>query len=505
MFCVVSKRAQNPKCVSPNAWYADRVLGQSVLTIALAATVSLGGFAAAAPDAVPAPTPVACSDEFARYGIDLDGFATRMDALGVFASNLPKAGVPGSEAHARFEAERVRLQKDIPGIHVLLGDHRRGDATLSVANAVRAHNLKNQLQLVDTLLTAFSLTLAADDDLDRFLQSRGPMLGSLARTAGFLARTARRAPDSVELMPFPVVFLNEDLNTLSKALFPPDTLLTLSSARGDAWVGVEVDGDEPLLVETFTNLMVNAASAMKTHGGRRFAVRVSSRAMLKDAPPPLGVFRPVAPSRDGNHVVFSFVDSGGGMAADRIALLWNGQSTKGHEGNGLGLPHVARVVRAHGGFIDVVCRVGTGTSISIGLPIRPPTAPVHATVVEPVRAELPQVIVVDDNTDSADSLATIFDLLGFTAAPAYRGADALLAVGPGKPQLVVLDYTIPGETAEATIQALRAKSPDVIVVMLCGYAPGDRFADLAKLVDGWWVKPVEPSTALEFAIAKLRR
>jgi CheY-like chemotaxis protein len=305
-------------------------------------------------------------------------------------------------------------------------------------------------------------------------------------------------------MPIVVTHLTEDLDAILAASIPSNIRASLRANGRDSWVGIEVDADEPLLVETFTNIIGNAVAAMRQNGGNRFSVLVSSRFILQLAPAPAGTYRPVAPQRDGSHVIFTFTDTGPGMREDRMQSLWCGQSTKGVEGNGLGLPHVAWVVRAHQGFIEVSSDVGRGTSITIGLPLRPERAPRTVVVNEPDRVEAPDVVIIDDNSSSADVLATLVQLGGKRkATPAYSGAEGLKAIVPGKRQVVLLDLSIPGEKPDATVRAIRAKNPDALIVIVSGYSPADKYAELQKETDAWWIKPADPGKMMDYLNDKL--
>jgi CheY-like chemotaxis protein len=305
-------------------------------------------------------------------------------------------------------------------------------------------------------------------------------------------------------MPVVVTHLTEDVDTILAASMPSHIRASLRANGRDSWVGIEVDADEPLLVETFTNLIGKALAAMCQNDGNRFSVLVSSPFILQLAPGPAGTYRPVAPQRDDSHVTFTFTDTGRGMRPDRMQSLWCGQSTKGLEGNGLGLPHVAWVVRAHHGFIEVSSDVGRGTSITIGPPLRHERAPRTVVVNEPDRIEAPDVVVVDDNPSAADLLATLVQLSAKKkATPAYSGAEGLKAIIPGKRQIVFLDLSIPGEKPDATVRAIRAKNPDALIVILSGYSPADKHAELEKYTDGWWIKPADPGKMMDYLKDKL--
>ena len=98
--------------------------------------------------------------------------------------------------------------------------------------------------------------------------------------------------------------------------------------------------------QVFFNLVKNALEAMKDGGALAIAFDVTDDA-----------------------VAISFRDTGSGIpAADLGRLFEPYRTTKGANGNGLGLMMCRRIVRAHGGEIDVASQEGHGTCFTVRLP-----------------------------------------------------------------------------------------------------------------------------------------
>jgi two-component system, sporulation sensor kinase E len=66
----------------------------------------------------------------------------------------------------------------------------------------------------------------------------------------------------------------------------------------------------------------------------------------------------------------SIADTGGGIARDQISHIFEPFYTTKKKGTGLGLMIVQRIVRQHGGHIEVESDVGQGTTFRISLPLR---------------------------------------------------------------------------------------------------------------------------------------
>ncbi|MBM4396917.1 MAG: hypothetical protein FJ087_14665 [Deltaproteobacteria bacterium] len=113
----------------------------------------------------------------------------------------------------------------------------------------------------------------------------------------------------------------------------------------------EVMADEGRLAQVFVNLLVNAAQAIPERGEVRLGT-----------------------SADGGFAVATCADTGGGMAPDVLARLWDPFFTTkpAGVGTGLGLWIVRRFVEGAGGRVEVQSEVGRGTTFSIRLPLAAP-------------------------------------------------------------------------------------------------------------------------------------
>ena len=74
-----------------------------------------------------------------------------------------------------------------------------------------------------------------------------------------------------------------------------------------------------------------------------------------------------------DEVWVSIADTGGGIAQEKINRIFEPFYTTKQKGTGLGLMIVQRIVRDHGGRIELESRVGKGTMFRIWLPLREKT------------------------------------------------------------------------------------------------------------------------------------
>jgi signal transduction histidine kinase len=75
-------------------------------------------------------------------------------------------------------------------------------------------------------------------------------------------------------------------------------------------------------------------------------------------------------SREGEEIIVSFEDTGGGMKKEVCSKIFTPFFTTKKDGLGLGLSIVHNIINAHGGQISVKSKLGAGTVIKVTLPIR---------------------------------------------------------------------------------------------------------------------------------------
>lgn len=74
---------------------------------------------------------------------------------------------------------------------------------------------------------------------------------------------------------------------------------------------------------------------------------------------------------DGGQVKLTFRDQGSGISPDDIGKIFQPYFTTKDVGIGLGLAITERIIKEHGGGIEVESTVGAGTTITVSLPLQP--------------------------------------------------------------------------------------------------------------------------------------
>lgn len=81
-------------------------------------------------------------------------------------------------------------------------------------------------------------------------------------------------------------------------------------------------------------------------------------------------------------------------------------------------------------------------------------------------AEPPRILIVDDDPQSCRLLATGLRDNGWGADVAHRGQSALSYLGRNQPDLILLDYDMPGMDGLECLQAIREKHGPIPVIMV---------------------------------------
>jgi len=117
-----------------------------------------------------------------------------------------------------------------------------------------------------------------------------------------------------------------------------------------------------------------------------------------------------------------------------------------------------------------------------------------------------RVLIVDDNEDAANSLATLLKLGGHETASVYTATDALVRAAAFKPDVVLLDIGLPGMDGYEVAQQMRELPglKDIRLVAVTGYGRSeDRLRAREAGFDDHLVKPVE-FAVLERTLAGIR-
>jgi DNA-binding response OmpR family regulator len=81
-----------------------------------------------------------------------------------------------------------------------------------------------------------------------------------------------------------------------------------------------------------------------------------------------------------------------------------------------------------------------------------------------------RILVVDDNEDAADSLATLLEVLGYQVRVAYDGPEAIMAADEFCPQAGLLDIGLPRLSGYDIARHIRAtRGAEVVLIAITGW------------------------------------
>jgi PAS domain S-box-containing protein len=220
--------------------------------------------------------------------------------------------------------------------------------------------------------------------------------------------------------------------------------------------------------------------------------------------------------KEGGECVIRVRDTGMGIPAEILPKLFDlftqAERTldRAEGGLGIGLTLVRRLTEMHNGRVEAFSDgPGEGSEFVVRLPIlsqMPPAVPAH----EPDsgrRAKasvMHRILVVDDNRDSADSLAMLLRLVGHDVRTVHDGRQALVVAATYQPDLVLLDIGLPGMDGFTVARHMRSQPElaGVVLVALTGYgSEEDRHQAQEAGFNHHMVKPVHFDALIELLAA----
>jgi CheY-like chemotaxis protein/two-component sensor histidine kinase len=202
------------------------------------------------------------------------------------------------------------------------------------------------------------------------------------------------------------------------------------------------------------------------------------------------------------------VDSGIGIAPDALPHLaerfYRADSARGTQGLGLGLYITRELIEAHGGRLTIDSNLGNGSRFSFTLPRATPAgngeqANGHdAAGREAGPAELPSLLVVDDDPELCGMLRDLLEDEGYRVLVASNGHEALSRLDEEQPVLVVSDLMMPGLDGVGLTSELQRRGfrPGLPLVIVSADADGRRKA--AELgAEAYFSKPFDLSSLLD--------
>jgi PAS domain S-box-containing protein len=211
----------------------------------------------------------------------------------------------------------------------------------------------------------------------------------------------------------------------------------------------------------------------------------------------------VAVQRSGADYLVKVKDNGIGISSEMLPQIFDlfkqvdNSLARSEGGLGIGLTLVRTLIEMHGGNVKAFSDgPGRGSEFVVRLPAldaefksKPIRASAPSTETRPAARK---ILVVDDNTDAAESLAQLLRALGHASRSVHSGPAALEEVRRDRPDAVFLDIGLPGMDGYAVARALREEhAGNIAVIALSGYGENDESKNAG--FDRHVIKPIDLS------------
>ncbi len=395
-----------------------------------------------------------------------------------------------SESQRIYGPDDLRLAQDLAYRAAIAIENARLYEKLRQADrrkdeflATLAHELRNPLAPIANALRLMGRSTDPDQERHRSMAER--LVKHLARLVGDLVDVARINQGRIDLVRQVVELapiVERVIENVGQAVAEREHALAVSLPGKPIWL----HADPTRLEQVLWNLLNNAIRYTEPGG------KIS-----------------VSAHEENGEVVLRVRDAGIGIPPEMLLNVFemfaHGENRlrRGQGGLGIGLGLARKLVLLHGGTITAQSDgPGLGSEFVIRLPLCPQTEPSAGSGTgreQPVPPESAKghcrILVVDDNQDAADSLASLLMMLqGHVIQVAYDGPSALGLATTFEPHVIILDLGMPEMDGYEVARRLRADPTlrQARLLALSGWGQEkDREASLAAGFEHHLVKPVD--------------
>ncbi|KFL45143.1 signal transduction histidine kinase [Sphingobium sp. ba1] len=329
-----------------------------------------------------------------------------------------------------------------------------------------AHDFNNLLTVVSGNLEM--IERRSDDERilrhARFAAEATDRAAKLTRQLLAFSRTQQLA-----LAPLSLNALVEGMSDLLARTIGPRIDQRRSLAASQPWVMADMHQLELAVL----NLAINARDAMPEGGILTIETDAGPSA-------PEGV-------KPGRYGVVRVRDNGVGIPRPILSKVFDPFYTTKPlgKGTGLGLSQVFGIARQSGGIAQIDSVEQEGTTVSIWLPLaeQPVVDTELVAQISPsdrVRAKL-NILVVDDDEGVRRFVAEGLESFGYHITQAASGAEAVTMLDAELPDVMIVDFAMPGMTGIELAEDARRRASDLPIIMVTGYAEEGVSADTSLI------------------------
>jgi len=427
-----------------------------------------------------------------RNGVARGELRLRQGSTGDFPAYLTFRLLPGdSVAILGLFVTDLTIEKQTESLAAAQEALREADRRKNEFLAMLAHELRNPMAPIRNAVSILRVTGGDPESVTTMCGMLERQVGQMVRLVDDLLDVSRITRDRIELRRERVELapvLSQAVESVRPHVKSGRHTITVDLPTEPIWL----EADPVRLTQVFTNLLDNACKYMEP-GGR---VWLSAE---------------TAPGTTGE-VVVRVRDAGIGIPSEQLSRIFemftqvDTSLERRSTGLGIGLTLVSRLVELHGGRVEARSDgPGTGSEFVVTLPTAgPPAVRQHAREGErPMKRY--RMLVVDDNRDSAESLALLLKLTGHETHTALDGEAALAAAQATRPDVVLLDIGMPKLNGYDACRRIRSEpwGQDMILIAQTGWGQeDDRRRTEEAGFDGHVVKPVDPDDLMKM-VARL--
>ncbi|MEA3546280.1 MAG: ATP-binding protein [Thermodesulfobacteriota bacterium] len=227
-----------------------------------------------------------------------------------------------------------------------------------------------------------------------------------------------------------------------------------------------IQADQGQLEQIIMNLVVNGSDSMPDGG--RLTIETSP-VVLDDE-----YAKKHEDVEPGPYVMLSVSDTGEGMAPEVMEKIFDPFFTTKElgKGTGLGLATVFGIIKQHNGHVHVYSEPGMGTTFKIYFPqVTSTLEKVVEQAPEPMPKGTENILIVDDEKDIVDLIATTLKPLGYKITTTTDPEEAVILhqETTEKFDLLLTDVIMPEMNGRQLAETLSTKQPGLKVIYMSGY------------------------------------
>jgi signal transduction histidine kinase/ActR/RegA family two-component response regulator len=387
------------------------------------------------------------------------------------------------------QAEQAREQAET-ALEAVGEADRRKDEFL----AMLAHELRNPLAPIRNAVEVMRTMGLGEPALQRARDVIDRQLIHMTRLVDDLLEVSRITRGKIALEKDPLTLsavVEEAIETARPTIDDHEHSLAVTLAREV----IRLDGDRARLVQVVANLLSNAAKF--TPRGGYITVETAwcapDRAAIKVRDTGIGI-----PAELQQRVFDLFVQEESTLARSQGGL-------------GIGLTLVQRLVALHGGTVQVTSEGrGRGSEFTVLLPAYAPAAVLESVEPPPLKVDATgplRLLIVEDNTDTAETFEILLALHGHEVRVAHHGVQALRLLDEFVPHVALIDLGLPEMSGFELARRFRAdpRAKATALVAVTGYGRDEDKQEAQEAgFDHHLTKPVE-FHAIEALLAVLAR